>query len=249
MSGSLALEDFAPLGAGAEALGVPLDATQLDRLARYRTLLLEWNARFNLTAITDPAEIVTRHFLDALTCIAALPRAVWEGDALLLDVGSGAGFPGLPLAIALPRWRVTLLEATAKKVRFLETVIAQLGLRNAQALAGRADEVVRRPGQRAHYDVVVARALAALPVLLEYCCPYARIGADILAPKKGDLAAEVAVGRRAAVALGARLLDPVPVRVPPLGDGRVILVARQEHACPDRFPRARGALRNRPLGA
>ncbi|HEX6122578.1 MAG TPA: 16S rRNA (guanine(527)-N(7))-methyltransferase RsmG, partial [Ktedonobacterales bacterium] len=125
-SPSEAAGDFAPLVAGAAALGVPLNTTQLDRFARYRALLLEWNARVNLTAITAPQEVVTRHFLDSLACVAALPASAREGGSTLLDVGTGAGFPGLALAIACPHWHVTLLEATGKKVRFLEAVIAAL---------------------------------------------------------------------------------------------------------------------------
>jgi 16S rRNA (guanine527-N7)-methyltransferase len=243
-----AADDLAPLAAGAAALGVPLGAPQLDRFARYRTLLLDWNARVNLTAITDPQEVVTRHFLDSLTCLAALPASAREGGSALLDVGSGAGFPGLALAIACPHWHVTLLEATGKKVRFLEAVIAALGLLNTRALAGRAEELARQPGQRGVYDIVTARAVAALPTLLEYGCPFARPGGRLVLPKKGDLAAELATGARVAKLLGARLLDPVPVTVPPLADGRVLVLARQERPCPPRYPRPQGAPAKKPLG-
>ncbi|MBF6591493.1 MAG: 16S rRNA (guanine(527)-N(7))-methyltransferase RsmG [Ktedonobacterales bacterium] len=234
--------------AGATALGVPLTAQQLDRFARYRELLLAWNAHVNLTAITAPAEVVTRHFLDSLTCAAALPAAVREGGTALLDVGSGAGFPGLPLAIVFPNWHVTLLEATGKKVDFLAAVITALGLLNARALAGRAEEVAQRPGQRGAYDLVTARAVAALPTLLEYCCPFVGVGGRIVAPKKGDLATELASGARAAAMLGARLLDPVPVTLLSLDDGRVLLLARQERPCPPQYPRPQGAPTKRPLG-
>jgi 16S rRNA (guanine527-N7)-methyltransferase len=240
--------DFAPLVAGARALGVALDATQVERFVRYRALLLEWNARVNLTAVTDPAQVVTRHFLDSLACVAALPAALRAGDPSVLDVGSGAGFPGLPLAIAFPGWRVTLLEATGKKVRFLEAAIAALGVLNVWAVAGRAEEVGRQPRQRGAYDLVLARAVAALPTLLEYCCPFARVGGHIVLPKKGDLVAEIAAGQRAALLLGARLLDPVPVTIPPLDDGRLLIVARQERACPAQYPRGQGAPAKRPLG-
>ena len=132
---------------GAAALGIALDATQLAAFARYRELLLEWNARFNLTAITDPAEVVTRHFLDSLTVRWAVPPALRAGQPRVLDVGAGAGFPGLALAIAFPAVAVTLLEATGKKVRFLEAVIAEMGAdERAGALAGRAEEVAHQPG-------------------------------------------------------------------------------------------------------
>lgn len=241
--------DFAPLISGAAALGVPLDAQAVARFERYRALLLEWNARINLTAITTPAEVVTRHFLDSLTVLAALPSSVREGGTVALDVGTGGGFPGLPLAIVLPAWRLTLLEATNKKVRFLDVVIGELGLLNAHTMTGRAEEVARQPGQRGRYDLVTARAVAALSTLLEYCCPFTRVGGRVVLPKKGDLAEEVAIGERAATKLGARLLAPVAVTIPPLNDGRVLLVARQDTPCPAQYPRSQGAPSKRPLGA
>ena len=242
-------DDLSALLHGAVALGIALDEGQLERFARYRALLLEWNARINLTAITGPLEVATRHFLDSLTVVLGVPAALRAGAPSVLDVGSGAGFPGLALAIAFPAWRVTLLEATGKKVRFLETVIADLGLTNAQALTGRAEDVARRPGYRAAYDVVTARAVAALPTLLEYCAPCARVGGWLILPKKGDLAVELAAGARAAPLLGARLLDPLPVTVPSLDDGRVLVVVQQERPCPPLYPRAAGAPVKRPLGA
>ncbi|HEX8033135.1 MAG TPA: 16S rRNA (guanine(527)-N(7))-methyltransferase RsmG [Ktedonobacterales bacterium] len=242
--------DLAALVEGAAALGLTLDAEQVERFARYRELLLDWNSRINLTAITDPEEVVTRHFLDSLTC-APLLQSITPSRATprLLDVGAGAGFPGLPLAIALPNWDVTLLEATGKKVRFLEAVIAELGLTNAHALAGRAEEVAHNPAYRARFDAVTARAVASLPTLLEYCAPFARVGATLIFPKKGELSDEIAAGQRAAALLGARLLDPIPVTLPALADGRMLLVARQERPCSPQYPRPAGAPVKRPLGA
>lgn len=242
--------DLAALVEGAAVLGLELDAAQVERFARYRALLLDWNSRINLTAITDPEEVVTRHFLDSLTCAPLLPPvAVSRATPRLLDVGAGAGFPGLPLAIALPSWDVTLLEATGKKVRFLEAVIGELGLTNAHALAGRAEEVAHQPAYRGRFDTVTARAVAALPTLLEYCAPFVRVGGTLIFPKKGDLSAEGPAGLEAAAILGARFRDPVPVTLPALADGRVLLVARQERPCPPQYPRPAGAPVKRPLGA
>ncbi|MFI5272033.1 MAG: 16S rRNA (guanine(527)-N(7))-methyltransferase RsmG [Ktedonobacterales bacterium] len=239
------------LAEGALRLGLPLDGVQLSRFARLRDLLLDWNMRVNLTAITDPNEIVARHFLDSLSVVLALPPAA-RGDALaVLDVGAGAGFPGLPLAIVVPQWRVMLLEATGKKVRFLEAAITELDLPNAHALAGRAEELGRGAEQRAAYDVVTARAVAALPALLEYCTPFARPGATLVFPKKGELAAELAAGARAAPLLGATLLLP-PLVVPPLAglaDDRVLVTAHQDRLCPPAYPRPAGAPVKRPLGS
>jgi 16S rRNA (guanine527-N7)-methyltransferase len=241
-------ETLSPFVSGAAALGITVDDAQVARFRRYRELLLDWNTRINLTAITDPAEVATRHFLDSLTVALALPDGMRAGKSRLLDVGAGAGFPGVPLAIAFPDWRVTLLEATGKKVRFLEAAIADLGLSNARAVQGRAEELAREPAYRAQFDVVTARAVATLPTLLEYCAPFARVGGLTIAPKKGELAGEIATGARAAKLLGARLLEAVRVTVPPLVDGRVLLVAIQQRPCPPQYPRAAGAPTKHPLG-
>lgn len=241
--------DLAPLVTGATALGIALDERQVAQYRRYRDLLLDWNTRVNLTAITDPAEVMSRHFLDSLTVALAVPLTLRDGSPRVLDVGAGAGFPGLPLAIAFPTWQVTLLEATGKKVRFLEAALAELGLDNARALHGRAEELAHQPSYRVAFDLVTARALAALPTLLEYCAPFARVGGLIIAPKKGELVEEIAAGSRAAKLLGARLLDVVAVAIPPLVDGRVLLVAVQEQPCPPRYPRPAGAPTRRPLGS
>lgn len=241
-------EGMEALVTGAAALGIGLDAAQVERFARYRELLLEWNERFNLTAITDPAEVVTRHFLDSLTVALGVPDELRAEAPLLLDVGSGAGFPGLALAIAFPTWGVTLLEATGKKVRFLEAAILELGASNARAVTGRAEEVAFDREQRGAYDVVTARAVASLPTLLEYCAPFVAVGGWLILPKKGAIAEEFVRGERAAPFLGARLLDPLSITVPPLDDGRVLVLARQERLSPPQYPRAAGAPARKPLG-
>jgi 16S rRNA (guanine527-N7)-methyltransferase len=236
--------DLEMLAGKAAIFGLSLTDSQLETFGRYRELLLDWNERINLTAITDPAEIVTRHFLDSLACLLAVPPEQ-RAATTLIDVGSGAGFPGIPLAIALPDWRMTLLEATGKKVRFLEAAAQALELGNVQALQGRAEEVAHLAAHRGRYDIATARAVAALPTLLEYCAPFVRPGGLILLPKKGDLTEELAAGRRAATLLSTSILDPVPV---PLGtDQRVIVLARQLRPCPDRYPRAAGAPVKHPL--
>jgi 16S rRNA (guanine527-N7)-methyltransferase len=243
-----AQDDLAPLVYGAAMLGIALDDAQLDQFRRFRDLLLDANTHINLTAITDPAEVMTRHYLDSLTCLLAVEPAQRARPSRLLDVGSGAGFPALPLAIAFPAWRVTSLEATGKKARFQQEAVAALGLENVTVLTGRAEELARQPEHRGRYDLVTARAVAALPTLLEYCCPFARVGGRVIAPKKGDLADEIAAGVRAAPLLGAKLLAPIAVTIPPLADARVLLVAEQVRACPQQYPRPAGAPAKRPLG-
>jgi 16S rRNA (guanine527-N7)-methyltransferase len=242
-------DDLAPLVDGATALGVALRDMQLDQFRRFRDLLLDANTRVNLTAITDPAEVLARHFLDSLTCLLAVAPDQRARPLRLLDIGSGAGFPGIPLAIAFPAWLVISLEATGKKARFQQEAVAALGLANVTLLTARAEEQARKPEHRGQYDLVTARAVAALPTLLEYCCPFICVGGRIIAPKKGDLADEIAAGAKAASLLGAKLLAPIAVTIPPLVDGRALLVAEQKRPCPERYPRPAGAPAKHPLGA
>jgi 16S rRNA (guanine527-N7)-methyltransferase len=245
---SVDLAALEPLRVEAASLGVSLTEAQLARFALLRDMLLDWNTRVNLTAITDPGEVITRHFLDSLTCVLALPASERSRPRAALDVGSGAGFPGLPLAIAFPEWSMTLLEATGKKTHFQEACVAAIGLANVRPLHGRAEELAHTPEHRGRYDVVTARALADLPTLLEYCLPFARVGGVVIAPKKGDLATAIVRGADAARLLGGVLLAPVAANIPGLDDRRALLVARAARPCPARFPRGSGAPLKRPLG-
>lgn len=243
------------LAEAAATLGLALDAAQIERLLRLRALLLVWNAEMNLTAITDPAAILTRHILDSLACLAACAEYAADAPAQVVDVGSGAGFPGLVLAVARPRWQIASLEATAKKVRFQAAAVAALGLANVSVAQGRAEALARDPAWRGRFDIVTARALANLPTLLEWCLPFAIPGGIVLAPKKGDLADELARGAAAAAILAAAPPEAVPLPpalrqiAPDLDDGRVIVRVRALAATPVRFPRPGAAPVKSPLGS
>src|SRR5579884_3820402 len=229
--------------AGLRKLDLDLSEQQIEQLLRYREELLEWNTRINLTAITEPGEVLIKHFLDSLSLLSVYDSP----DARLLDIGAGAGFPGLVLKIVRPRWRVTLLEATGKKVMFMQHMIEMLQLEDVVAVHGRAEELGHRTGYRAAFDVVTARAVAALPALLEYAAPFCRVGGRIILPKKGDIAQELAQGKRAAALVGAALETDAPVNLPGLDDGRRLLVWRQAKPCPARFPRGSAAMAKQPL--
>lgn len=245
---SVQADALSGLASSAGAFGITLTDDQVAAFARYRDLLLDWNQRVNLTAITEPVEVVRLHFLDSLSVLLAVPKDLRQGVARVIDVGSGAGFPGLALAIALPAWRVTVLEATGKKVRFLDHVISALRLTNARAVDSRAEVLAHDKEERARYDVVTARALAPLPTLLEYCQPFARPGGITIALKKGELGEELAAGGRAAKLLGGTLLPPVQVTAAGLDDGRVLVPAQQERPSLPLYPRAAGAPTKHPLG-
>ena len=218
---------------------------QLQLFLRYRQELIEWNSRFNLTAITDPDEILYKHFLDSASLLAVYDKR----QAKVLDIGAGAGFPGLPLKILRPQWRVVLLEATGKKVTFLRHMIETLGLREIEAVQGRAEELAHQQEFRTSFDLVTARAVASLPILLEYAAPYCRVGGQIILPKKGDVIAELAQGKLAAHHLGSILRADTAVALPGLDDGRRLLVWEQVKKCPETFPRSGSAIAKRPLGS
>ena len=216
---------------------------QLQLFLRYRQELIEWNGRFNLTAITDPDEILFKHFLDSASILGAYDKP----QARVLDIGAGAGFPGLPLKILRPQWRVVLLEATGKKVTFLRHIIEMLELSEIDAVQGRAEDLAHQQEYRASFDLVTARAVASLPTLLEYAAPFCRVGGQIILPKKGDVMEELAQGKLAARQLGAVLRSDNAVRLPGLEDGRRLFVWEQVKKCPEMFPRSGSAMAKKPL--
>ncbi|HTI14750.1 MAG TPA: 16S rRNA (guanine(527)-N(7))-methyltransferase RsmG [Dictyobacter sp.] len=210
----------------------------------YRRELLDWNTRMNLTAIKDPEEVLSKHFLDSLSLLHVI-----DGPELrLLDIGSGAGFPGMPLAIARPDWHITLLEATGKRVTFLQHMIDILQLEHVQAVQGRAEDLGRQAAYRGAYDVVTARAVSSFAVLLEYSAPLCRVGGVMVYPKKGDLTEEIAQGKRAASQVGARLMGEEPVQIAGIDDGRRLFVWEQQKKCPEKFPRSGSLISKKPLG-
>ncbi len=247
--------DLSLLEAAARTLGLHLNARDLDRFRRLGAELVRENATVNLTAITDPAAVQLLHFADSLTVVPAVDdyvRLIGGDVAMLstvriLDVGSGAGFPGLPLAIVRPRVAVTLLEATGKKVAFLRRVADDLGLDNVTALNFRAEEAAHHPTLRGHMDIVLARAVARLSVLLEYCLPFVRPNGFVLALKRGDIADELAEGARAATALGGTIGTVTPVPIPGL-ETHVLIRIDKTSDTPPHYPRRVGIPTKRPLG-
>lgn len=238
---------------GARKLGVELTAGQLDAFDLYRRELQEWNRRMNLTAIDDDQGIQIRHFLDALSCLMAFrPPHRPEGsqpmaETRLIDVGTGAGFPGLPLKIVCSGLQLTLLEATRKKVRFLEHLCARLELDSVTVLHGRAEELGQDPSHREQYDWALARAVAEMPILCEYLLPLVRVGGTCLAQKGENAAAEVGQAERALVLLGGRLARLVPVELHGLAETRYLVLVRKLAPTPAEYPRRTGVPSKRPL--
>ncbi len=233
--------------AGAEALGLALTAAQVEVFRRYRTMLLEWNRRFNLTAITDDEGIQVRHFLDSLTCLLVMEERGGVEDRRVVDVGTGAGFPGLALKIVRPAMRLTLVEATRKKTDFLRAVVAELGMDGVEVLHARAEEVGRMPRHREGYDWALARAVAEMRILAEYLLPLVRVGGYALAQKGEQAPAEVQRAERAFALLGGEVERLEPIALPGVADERYLVVVRKVAATPSRFPRRPGIPAKRPL--
>ncbi len=250
-----AFGDMSHLEGAARALGIRLTTRDLNRFRQLGTMLINENAHINLTAITDPTDIQIRHFADSLSVVPAVDEYVRliGGDVAMLstvrvlDVGSGAGFPGLPLAIVRPRIAVTLLEATGKKVAFLRRVADDLGLDTVTALNFRAEEAAHHPMLRGQMDIVLARAVARLPVLLEYCLPFVRRNGFVLALKAGDLTDELAEGARAASELGGIISAVTPIPIPAL-EGHLLIRIEKTNETPSHYPRRPGIPTKRPLG-
>jgi len=235
---------FQPFLEGLHRLGLELTEQQSKQFLRYQLELLDWNTRVNLTSITNPEEVMIKHFLDSLSLLMAFDAP----EARLLDIGTGAGFPGLPLKIVRPQWQLLLLEATGKKVAFLQHLIETLQLKDVVAVNGRAEDLAHKAEYRGSFDVATARAVTSLPALLEYAAPFCRLGGLLIFPKKGDLTEELARGKRAASQVGARFKADTAVTLTGLDDGRRLLVWEQMNRCPEQYPRSGGVMAKKPLG-
>jgi 16S rRNA (guanine527-N7)-methyltransferase len=208
---------------------------------------VDWNRRFNLTAITDWDGVLVRHFLDSLSCLKALPRAELAGGARVVDVGTGAGFPGLALKIVCPGMRLTLLEATRKKVTFLEHMVRVLKLKDVEVVHGRAETLGHDAPHREQYDWALARAVAEMPTLAEYLLPLVRVGGAALAQKGEGAAAEVHEAEAAIMTLGGKVRQLMPVELRGLAETRYLVVTDKVAATPEKYPRRPGMPRKSPI--
>lgn len=234
-----------------------LSEHQLEQFAIYYELLVETNRVMNLTAITEWEEVIEKHFLDSLAIVRIFRGTSGDTDDEVLsfgnfakglrvmDVGTGAGFPGIPLKIAFPELSVTLSDSLNKRVKFLETVIEKLELKKIRALHGRAEDIAKISEYREHYDLVVSRAVANLSTLSEYCLPFVKCGGIFVSYKSGDCDAEVDAAQNALKILGGKLRTVEKFR---LGDaGRAFVVVEKQKTTPKRYPRKAGTPSKEPL--
>jgi len=225
-------------------LGLHLTKAQLAALELYENELLSWNLRFNLTAIDNPEKIRTKHFLDSLTCLMVMGNSPNER---VIDIGTGAGFPGIPIKITCPAIQLVLVESVGKKAAFCQHIVDSLRLKNVTVLAERAEAVGALPAHRQQYDWAIARAVANLPVLVEYLLPLVRVGGKALAMKGESGLAEAHSAENSIRLLGGCLNQIVPVTLPGVEDQRYLIVIEKIAATPDQYPRRVGVPAKKPL--
>ncbi|MDR2771327.1 MAG: 16S rRNA (guanine(527)-N(7))-methyltransferase RsmG [Clostridiales Family XIII bacterium] len=226
------------------ACGIDCTETVRARFGAYMEIVLRRNKQVNLTAITDREQFVVKHFADSVLC-AGFPEM--SAARRIVDVGTGAGFPGIPLAIILPERGFTLIDSLGKRVRVLEEIVARLGLQNVRLLCGRAEDLARAASLRGAFDLCVSRAVARLPVLAEYCLPFLAVGGRLFAYKGAEVSDELAEAQRALSVLGGRVQTVREVSLEAYGLRRSIAIVEKTEETPPKYPRRAGAPARRPL--
>lgn len=232
---------------GVQELGIKLSDDQIKQFYRYYELLIEWNKVMNLTAITELDDVVVKHFVDSLSFIKTV-RDVQERDASVIDVGTGAGFPGIPLKIAFPKLKITLLDSLNKRVKFLEEVICELGLKEIRAVHGRAEDFGRDADYREQYDFAVSRAVANVATLSEYCLPFVKVGGIFVSYKSGKVDDELENGKKAVRMLGGTIEEIVRFQLSGTDAERAFAVIKKKEQTGKRYPRKAGVPGKDPLG-
>ena len=228
----------------AEACGIFLTERQQEQFQQYYKLLVEWNERMNLTAITEPGEVAVKHMVDSLM---GWEEGKLAEDASIIDVGTGAGFPGIPLKIFRPSLKLFLLDSLQKRVNFLQALVDALGLEDVECVHGRAEEAARDSHLREHFDIAVSRAVARLPVLAEYCLPFVRVGGVFLAWKGMQYREEAEEAEKAVKLLGGSQIGITEVHLPGLEDVRAVLSIPKTKPTPKTYPRKAGTPAKKPL--
>lgn len=226
------------------ALDIFLSERQLAQFLRYYEMLMEWNQVMNLTAITDYHDVLKKHFVDSLSLVKAYPV---NSPATVIDVGTGAGFPGLALKIAFPDLKITLLDSLNKRIQFLNAVIEELGLLQTETIHGRAEDFAKSEKWREKFDLCVSRAVANLSVLSEYCLPFVKQGGTFVAYKSENISEEIHAAERAIKILGGSVKDAFSFSLPNSDISRNLFVIQKEKATPKQYPRKAGVPGKEPL--
>lgn len=229
----------------AEKLGIFLTRLQLDMFETYYHELTDWNKRINLTGITKYEEVQIKHFLDSLTIATAIKNI--KKNPKVTDIGTGAGLPGIPLKIVFKDIDLTLIEATLKKAKFLEQMVAKLRLKNVTIVAERAETAAHNTRYREKFDVVLSRAVASLPALAELMLPFCTIGGSCIVQKKGDITREVEQAKKAITVMGGDLQEQKRVELEEISDDRWLIILDKLLPTPPNYPRRPGLPEKRPL--
>lgn len=229
---------------GSKELNIEITDYQIDQLLKYKDILLEWNQKMNLTAIEEEQEVMIKHFLDSLSCIQT---KYLKPEGSMIDVGTGAGFPGVPLKIALPNINLTLLDSLKKRINFLEEVCNETNLSNVEFVHGRAEDFGQDKNLREKYDYAVSRAVAALNVLVEYCLPFVKVGGYFICQKGPGLIDELPEAKKAIKVLGGEVVDQITVTLPFSDITHYILVIKKIKQTPSKYPRKAGKPSKEPI--
>ena len=224
--------------------GLDLTEHQYNQFIMYMRLLQEWNEKINLTAITEDEEVIKKHFID---CIKAFKSNAVKNAKTIIDVGTGAGFPGLPIAIMNPNVKVTLLDSLNKRINFLDTVVAKLGLKNVITIHSRAEDGARKPEFRENFDVATSRAVANMAVLSEFCLPYVKLNGYFVALKGPAVDEEINDGKKAISTLGGELENIIEVNIEESDLKHNIVEIKKVRKCPKTYPRKAGTINKKPI--
>lgn len=238
------MHDFTIFQGALDELGIALEPSQMDQFMEYYELLVEWNHFMNLTAITEFHDVCTKHFIDSISLCRVLDCSK---EQTLIDVGTGAGFPGIPLKIVFPNLTVTLLDSLGKRVNFLNTVIDGLGLEKIEAIHGRAEDFAKPDLLREKYDVCVSRAVANLASLSEYCLPYVKTNGFFVSYKSEKVSEEIQNAKKAIALLGGEIFHQEEFILPNSDIYRNLLVIQKVKATPKKYPRKAGLPTKEPL--
>lgn len=226
------------------AIGITLDEKQKQQFDKFYELLVEWNKVMNLTGITEYEEVNEKHFVDSLSIVKAIDMSQVKS---VIDIGTGAGFPGIPLKIAFPHLKVVLLDSLNKRINFLNTVIAELGLEKIETIHGRAEDFAKQAEYREQFDLCVSRAVANLATLSEYCIPYVEKGGMFVPYKSGEIDEEVEQAKKAVHVLGGKLEDVIKFQLPGTEIGRSFVVIKKVQNTAKKYPRKAGLPSKEPI--